>query len=371
MRRGCGRSPKTQLSEFFSVHLSHSKTRGDSPCGAPGCRFLCSRVCGACCRPPASLAAKRTPVVPICCLPDGFVWSTWCCARRQHWPWLLRSSQLGSAQPWWPRALTPPARWSMPPRFWASLPRSPAQAYSRRRSCRRGRGRSVSPWVCSVCGSRLRMLADGVHQLAWLAWTTPFGLTTLAAPYADNRAAPLVVLAGLAVGFAVAGYGRRACVGMWAAGWWRCRLDARLGPGCWDRCWDSRSAARYDRPLDGPLASRRTTFSSERSSRRYSSSSTAIGASRTWPRSAGFGGLNSAKGFAAALFSLAVHCHGPVRRHSACRARSPTRMPDAGHRCCRLRYRESAWYAHEIAVVTAGVLALHVIAGLAIGLARR
>ena len=40
----------------------------------------------------------------------------------------------------------------------------------------------------------LRMVADGSHRLAWLAWATPFGLTSRAAPYADNRIAPLIVL---------------------------------------------------------------------------------------------------------------------------------------------------------------------------------
>jgi ABC-2 type transport system permease protein len=43
-------------------------------------------------------------------------------------------------------------------------------------------------------GLLLRMIADGSHQLAWLAWATPFGLTARAAPYADNRVAPLIVL---------------------------------------------------------------------------------------------------------------------------------------------------------------------------------
>ena len=41
----------------------------------------------------------------------------------------------------------------------------------------------------------VRMLADGAPRLAWLAWTTPFGLTARAAPYADNRVGPLLVLA--------------------------------------------------------------------------------------------------------------------------------------------------------------------------------
>jgi ABC-2 type transport system permease protein len=40
----------------------------------------------------------------------------------------------------------------------------------------------------------LRMIADGSHQLAWSAWATPFGLTARAAPYADNRIVPLIVL---------------------------------------------------------------------------------------------------------------------------------------------------------------------------------
>ena len=43
-------------------------------------------------------------------------------------------------------------------------------------------------------GLLLRMIADGSHQLAWLAWATPFGLTARAAPYAENRIVPLVVL---------------------------------------------------------------------------------------------------------------------------------------------------------------------------------
>ncbi len=43
-------------------------------------------------------------------------------------------------------------------------------------------------------GLMLRMIADGSHQLAWLAWATPFGLTARTAPYADNRILPLIVL---------------------------------------------------------------------------------------------------------------------------------------------------------------------------------
>ncbi|SNY77820.1 ABC-2 type transport system permease protein [Nocardia amikacinitolerans] len=45
----------------------------------------------------------------------------------------------------------------------------------------------------------LRMLADGVPPLAWTAWLTPFGLAARVAPYADNRIEPLFVLAVLAI----------------------------------------------------------------------------------------------------------------------------------------------------------------------------
>lgn len=45
----------------------------------------------------------------------------------------------------------------------------------------------------------LRMIADGAGQLAWLAWTTPFGLMNRSAPYADNRILPLLVLSVIPV----------------------------------------------------------------------------------------------------------------------------------------------------------------------------
>lgn len=51
----------------------------------------------------------------------------------------------------------------------------------------------LSVAVLGVCLA-LRMVADNRPQVAWLAWATPFGLTTRAAPYADNRIFPLVVL---------------------------------------------------------------------------------------------------------------------------------------------------------------------------------
>ena len=52
-------------------------------------------------------------------------------------------------------------------------------------------------------GLLARMVADGVDALAWLHWLTPFGLIGRAAPFADDRVLPLIVLAGLAALFAV------------------------------------------------------------------------------------------------------------------------------------------------------------------------
>jgi ABC-2 type transport system permease protein len=50
----------------------------------------------------------------------------------------------------------------------------------------------------------LRMLADGISGLALAAWLTPLGLIARVAPYAENRIAPLLVLAGYAVVLAAA-----------------------------------------------------------------------------------------------------------------------------------------------------------------------
>ncbi|WP_431972498.1 polyketide antibiotic transporter [Nocardia sp. bgisy134] len=57
--------------------------------------------------------------------------------------------------------------------------------------------------VLGVC-LLLRMLADGVSEVAWTAWVTPFGLVARAAPYAGNRYEPLLVLVAVGVAFAVA-----------------------------------------------------------------------------------------------------------------------------------------------------------------------
>ncbi|MFD5245636.1 polyketide antibiotic transporter [Amycolatopsis sp. NPDC058340] len=44
-------------------------------------------------------------------------------------------------------------------------------------------------------GLLLRMLADGIGALAWAGWITPFGLTSRSLPYAGDKVGPLLVLA--------------------------------------------------------------------------------------------------------------------------------------------------------------------------------
>jgi ABC-2 type transport system permease protein len=210
----------------------------------------------------------------------------------------------------------------------------------------------------------VRMLADGAHQLAWLAWTTPFGLSALAAPYADNRVAPLLVLAGLTVGFAVAGL---IAAGHRDVGGGLVKVATRRAPrtglltsvvGFAIRRairstvgWATGVAAYY--LLVGALIASILEFFD--SNRRFADLASA----------AGFAGLDSANGFAAALFSLLAIPTGlyAATRLSALvadeRARRWTSVLSGPISRTRLA-------CTEIAVVTAGVVALHVVAGLAI-----
>ncbi|WP_280431337.1 polyketide antibiotic transporter [Nocardia brasiliensis] len=57
--------------------------------------------------------------------------------------------------------------------------------------------RAAATWLASAAvgvSLLLRMLADGVAALAWVAWLTPFGLAARTAPYAEDRVAPVLVL---------------------------------------------------------------------------------------------------------------------------------------------------------------------------------
>jgi ABC-2 type transport system permease protein len=107
----------------------------------------------------------------------------------------------------------------------------------------------------------LRMLADGVPQMAWSAWATPFGLAERAAPYAENRVTPLIVLACFPIVLAVtalAAADRRDL----AADSFRYRPSVGPEPDCWVPSADSRSAAPRGPPLVGRRVSARTSSSS-------------------------------------------------------------------------------------------------------------
>ena len=140
-------------------------------------------------------------------------------------------------------------------------------------------------------------------HLAWLAWTTPFGLTALAAPYADNRVAPLLVLAGLPLGFAVAACGRSGhrdvgggLVAVATQRPPRTRLLSSVVGFAVRRAIRSTigwaiGIAAYFLLVGALIASILEFFDSNRRFAELAAS-------------AGFAGLDSANGFAAALFSL-------------------------------------------------------------------
>ncbi len=213
-------------------------------------------------------------------------------------------------------------------------------------------------------GLLLRMLADGVPRLAWSAWTTPFGLTAKAAPYADNRVAPLLVLAGFPFVFAVTGLmiarHRDVGSGLVAVATRRPPRTTLLGS------IGGFAARRAIRPTIGWAAGIAVYF-------------LLVGALIASileffdknPRfaelagAAGFAGLESANGFAAALFSLlaiptglyaATRLAGMVADEKARRWTPLFTTPTS-----RMRLA-----CTEIAVTTAGVLVLHAAAGLAI-----
>ncbi|OBF37691.1 polyketide antibiotic transporter [Mycobacterium sp. ACS1612] len=208
----------------------------------------------------------------------------------------------------------------------------------------------------------LRMLADSTTQFAWAAWASPFGLTARAAPYADNRLAPLFTLAGFSIAFAAAALaaaGRRD-VGsglvtvttrraprtrlLGSVGGFAVRRAIRLTVG-----WAAGITAYF--LLRGTLIASILEFFEKNP--RFAELAAA----------AGFGGLDSAKGFSAALFGLLAiptGLYGAVRLSAMItdeRARRWT--PLFASPVSRTRLMRT-----EITMTTAGVLVLHAIAGL-------
>jgi ABC-2 type transport system permease protein len=209
----------------------------------------------------------------------------------------------------------------------------------------------------------VRMLADGAPRLAWSAWTTPFGLTARAAPYADNRIGPLLVLAAFPIAFGLVTL-----------------ITARrrdVGSGVIELATSRRPRTGLLRSLSGFAVRRaiRITVSWATGIAAYFLLVGALIASileffdtnrrfAELAAAAGFAGLDSADGFAAALFSLLVIPTGlyaatrlaalvtdeKARRWTPLFATDVSRIGLAGT---------------EIAVTTAGMLLLHVIAGVA------
>lgn len=209
----------------------------------------------------------------------------------------------------------------------------------------------------------VRMLADGSPRLAWSAWTTPFGLTARTAPYADNRVGPLLVLAAfpVALGLAAlmtarhrdAGSGvvklatrrrpRTALLGSIGGFAVRRAIGPTVG-------WATGIAAYF--LLVGALIASILEFFD--TNHRFAELAAA----------AGFAGLDSANGFAAALFSLLAIPTGlyAATRLAALVADERARRwtPVFATDVSRIRLLGT-----EIAVTTVGMVLLHVIAGLA------
>ncbi|MEV4158093.1 polyketide antibiotic transporter [Nocardia salmonicida] len=219
--------------------------------------------------------------------------------------------------------------------------------------------------ACAVLGASLllRMLADGVSALAWTAWFTPFGLAARAAPYAENRIAPLLALAGLAIAPAVAALivaqrrdlggavyarpdshaPRTRLLGSFLAFAVRRALAPTAG-------WAVGIAAYF--ALIGALTSTIVRFL-EQNPRFADLAATA-----------GFGGLGSATGFAAAIFALLAIPTGlyAATRIAAMAADEKARRWTPLHALPLSRYQLAG---AEIAVAALGVASLLATAALA------
>lgn len=209
----------------------------------------------------------------------------------------------------------------------------------------------------------LRMLADGVAALAWSAWLSPLGLIARVAPYAENRVSPLLVLACFPVVFALGavvavrsrdlGEGllvlstqrppRTPLLGSTAA----FAVRRALGPTAG---WTAGIAAYF--LIVGALISSVLDFFEQNP--RFAELAAA----------AGFSGLNSAEGFAAALFTLLAI---PTGLYAASRLGAFVR--DEITRRSTMLFASPIPRARrlgiEIAVTAAGLVALHAVAAVA------
>ncbi|MER7449393.1 polyketide antibiotic transporter [Nocardia beijingensis] len=207
-----------------------------------------------------------------------------------------------------------------------------------------------------VAGLLLRMLADGVAVLAWTAWLTPFGLAARSAPYAQNRVEPLLVLLVFAIvpaGCALAAAAARdlggAVITLPDTRPARTRLLGSVAGFAVRRAlaptigWAVGIAAYF--LLIGALISTILEFFAKNP--RFAELAA----------TAGFGGLGSASGFAAALFALLAIPAGlyTALRITAVAADEKARRWTALHALPLSRYRSGGT---EIAVTAAGLAVL-------------
>ncbi|SNR74706.1 ABC transporter permease [Blastococcus mobilis] len=214
-----------------------------------------------------------------------------------------------------------------------------------------------------LAGLLLRMVGDGVDALGWLRWLSPFGLLSTVAPYADDRAAPLLVLAALAVVPAVIAVvlaGRRDVGAGLLGGRDTARSPSpllRSLPGlCVHRVrralvtWGVGVGAYF--LLIGLLATAMTDF---------------LEANRQFAElavEAGFDELFTVQGYAASLFSLLAV---PVGAFAASRIAASAADEVAGRLALlySLPVRRARWAGTEAATVALGCVVLASVAGLA------
>lgn len=226
------------------------------------------------------------------------------------------------------------------------------------------RRRAATVAVAGIgAGLLLRMAGDGVEQLDWAAWLSPFGLLGLIQPFGANRVAPVAVLAGaaLALGAAALVTSRRRDLG---AGLVTVRDRPRPRTGLL-RSPVGFAVRRGGGPLVswaagvwlyclviGLLASAVIRFLAD-------SPGFAGFAARV-----GFGSLTTVAGFAASMFSLLAV---PLGLYGASRISAAAADEEARRLTAVLAapVSRTRWYAIETVVALAGMTILAVGAGLA------
>ncbi|WP_448640939.1 hypothetical protein [Geodermatophilus sp. URMC 63] len=208
-----------------------------------------------------------------------------------------------------------------------------------------------------------RMVGDGVAALSWLQWLSPFGLVARVAPYAGDRAAPLLVLAAQVAVPAV--------LALAAA------RSRDVGTGRWRGRDRVRSPSRLLRSLPG-LAVHRTRRATVTWSLGVGAYFLLIGLLATamldflrdnpvfaqMAAAAGFARLASVEGYAASLFSLLAV---PVGAYAAGRV-AGLAADEAASRLTLLYSRPVSrvrWAGAEAAAVAVGTVVVAAAAGAA------